>query len=77
MVPSTSSDGWSSNEGYPFNQSNYNSSKKDQHFGEYSFNSCLPRPTAIAPSLPLALPVDTMSTSSNRFVILICQLINH
>jgi hypothetical protein len=41
--------------------------KKDNPYGEYSFNACLPRPTLIPPPLPLALPVET--TTSNRFII--------
>jgi hypothetical protein len=46
--------------------------KKDNHYGEYSFNACLPRPTLIPPPLPLTLPVETTTnTTSNRFLFII------
>ncbi len=48
--------------------------KKDNHYGEFSFGACLPRPTLIPPPLPLAVPVETSSsvptTTTNKFVYL-------
>lgn len=67
LVPSSSSDVWP----YPYNQSNFASMKKDNHYGEYSFGSCLPRPNLIPPPLPLAVPVETSTTSSNRCVVFV------
>jgi hypothetical protein len=61
LVPTFSNDNWS----YPYNQTNYSSTKKDNHYGEYSFGTCLPRPTLIPPPLPLALPLETTPTTSN------------
>jgi len=43
--------------------------KKDNHYGEYSFGTCLPRPSLIPPPLPLSLPVET--TTSNRFFFIV------
>ncbi|CAF1073397.1 unnamed protein product [Adineta steineri] len=59
LAPSSSTDAWP----YPYNQSNYVSMKKDNH-GEYSFGACLPRPSLIAPPLPLALPIETTTTAT-------------
>lgn len=44
--------------------------KKDNHYGDYGFGGCLPRPTLIPPPLPLAVPVDTsaVTTTSNMYV---------
>ena len=72
LVPSSSNDSWS----YPYNQSNYVSMKKDDHYGEYSFAGCLPRPALIRPPLPLAIPVETPppSITSNRFCFSLVQL---
>ncbi|CAF3116909.1 unnamed protein product [Rotaria sp. Silwood2] len=63
LVPSSSTDTWS----YPYNQSNFASMKKDNHYGDYSFGACLPRPTLIPPPLPLAVPLEAAAatTTSN------------
>ncbi|CAF3727740.1 unnamed protein product [Rotaria socialis] len=61
LVPSSSSsDAWS----YPYNQSNFTSIKKDNHYGDYSFGGCLPRPTLIPPPLPLAASADAIATTT-------------
>lgn len=77
MVPPCTSDNWSSNDGYSFNQSNYGSSRKEGSCSDYSFNNGLPRPNSLAPALPLAVPVESMSSSSssssNRFVFIILE----
>ena len=50
----------SSNETYTYP---YPAMKKDNHYADFAFNTCLPRPTP----LPLTLPVESMS--SNRYFI--------
>jgi len=47
----------SSNETYTYP---YPAMKKDNHYADFAFNTCLPRPTP----LPLALPVESMSSNS-------------
>ncbi|CAF4737243.1 unnamed protein product, partial [Rotaria magnacalcarata] len=60
LVPSSSSDAWS----YPYNQSNFTPIKKDNHYGDYSFGGCLPRPTLIPPPLPLVASADAVATTT-------------
>jgi hypothetical protein len=63
LAPSSSNDAWP----YSYNQSNYTPMKKDNHYGEYSYNACLPRPTLIQPPLPVE---STTTTTTNRFAFL-------
>jgi len=60
-----SSDGWSTNNHYQYSQTAFSSVKKDNHSGEYSFGSCLSRPTLIPPHLPTEVAV-TISNNCPR-----------
>ncbi|UJR34176.1 hypothetical protein I4U23_021583 [Adineta vaga] len=42
----------------------YNQMKRDNPYGDYSFGTCLPRPSLVPAPLPLALPIETSTSNS-------------